>query len=1103
MPRPIEILTEREDRWRAPLSAVSLAAELELERRDVAPVVKSLGMLYDGARYIEDKLSVLAKHPACVVVGLAGLGALDYRQGNYWSGVWETAGIPPGQQTSTHWGNAFLSGLRQFDLPQFDELPLPYVGPVLMHAGVPDYSLADLLQLMLRRQQVDPDLTGDRFVEWATQPGRGSRLFELDKPVQRFLLYGGEYSQDFVERCFDLLDRLREPSPDFDGVRLPARIIAKARELLADGTLDLHGRRRGGRARRRADQPRLALDPFGQGLTIKLPPVGDQPDGAATWHVTVNGAQVAVRSRSAWPGASETAPATTFPLRQPARTVLVSLAGSEHLQHEIPVIDPADPLLIFAEDGRRIPVSTPVPPEMVWLLHPDESLADERPLVVVGQMPVQEAVPAPYGWDGWCLRRVDLADVSSLGLEGSRPRPVRGFARPRLELAAPIPGLRTMYDSPVYAEPPSVVLPGGSDVAVGWTITVQRPYESSPLSSLNVESTGSTRVDPWVKVPRPLVGPYELTLRGPLGRGLSRSLELVEGLAITCDPPWREFTNSGLSPSQLSLAASAGVRVQPNAVALHEREPQTQIEVAGLGCTEVLVFEPPHMAAQALGMEAGGRWSTAPLRLVTEAFDEPGVLLVSLPSAVKKATLLVRVGGEVVQSTEADALAVGQPVRFQLNRVADTIREAGAASLEIELVKRAILVARCQPRRLAVGASLDGADGVVFDGTPDIDNLFAGVYPVLYPWRDAGVLEVHGGRTAALPSTLRGCGSLRIMLRVDDPWLPAPWPAWPNGENVFTVTVPLRESGGRSTEDAIAGYLAGEGSLAPSPADFGFLYSVYEREADLAQCGVRQNIRRDVAAALAESPQHAVRGVAATRATPAAITAALVESGTVFAPLPHVLDPEEVGDLWVKSPLAGALASGGLLDAGGDAADALVERIASVCGAAAAELIAGKSDPYAGVGRFGPAEAQLAGRPREVLDMVWRASRIAPAALLDADSRVVAARELFEARTHPRMRAVLDGQQVLVQHVTALVERLGRPRLTEAIAARRSQPGWQSLPALSIALAIASRLASRGDGLMMTKLAGCHAKYTALARRAPSMVQLDLVLAELLVGAHE
>ncbi len=51
----------------------------------------------------------------------------------------------------------------------------------------------------------------------------------LDKPARRFLINGGDYAHDIVDRTLDLLDRLAEPDPDFGAVGLPSYMIEEAK----------------------------------------------------------------------------------------------------------------------------------------------------------------------------------------------------------------------------------------------------------------------------------------------------------------------------------------------------------------------------------------------------------------------------------------------------------------------------------------------------------------------------------------------------------------------------------------------------------------------------------------------------------------------------------------------------------------------------------------------------------------------------------------------------------------------------------------------------------------------------------------------------------
>ena len=131
-------------------------------------------------------------------------------------------------------------------------------------------------------------MDAESFLGWATAAGRETRLSQLAEPARRFLLNGGDYAHDIVDRTLDLLGRLAEPDPDLDGVGLPGYMLEAAKAELAAGQLDLSGhpagRRSGGQGAMligRQVQPRIALDPYGQGVHVLLPAVDDLPAGAA------------------------------------------------------------------------------------------------------------------------------------------------------------------------------------------------------------------------------------------------------------------------------------------------------------------------------------------------------------------------------------------------------------------------------------------------------------------------------------------------------------------------------------------------------------------------------------------------------------------------------------------------------------------------------------------------------------------------------------------------------------------------------------------------------------------------------------------------------
>ena len=168
MSQPSELLGQREREWRPLLRAVSLVAELDVPGEEVRDVLRALGRVYGDADFDDTRGLLPRCYPACLVVALAGIGAVGYEHGNFWTAVWDHAAFAASQADQTVWGQGFRLALDRFDLARFPGLPQRYVGEILMHAGVPDYCLADLLNLLLRRQSRDPDLTAGDF--WSGYP---------------------------------------------------------------------------------------------------------------------------------------------------------------------------------------------------------------------------------------------------------------------------------------------------------------------------------------------------------------------------------------------------------------------------------------------------------------------------------------------------------------------------------------------------------------------------------------------------------------------------------------------------------------------------------------------------------------------------------------------------------------------------------------------------------------------------------------------------------------------------------------------------------------------------------------------------------------------
>lgn len=1084
--KPAELLSFREESWSRKLRGYALVTELEVEEAHWQQVCRVLGATYSDWARSQRAERIFDLWPACTLVALTGIASRGYERGELWPQLWEELEYAGELSDQKVWGRGFRRALAKLGLPTFENAPLANVGPILMHAGIPDYCLADFFRLLDERRCRDVDMNTESFFTWAT--GRSSRLSGLDKPASRFLTYGSEYAFDFVERSFDLLERLRTKSQNLEVIGLPPRVVRRAQSLAAAGAFRARiassaSSRGPGRG---TDRPHLVLEPFGRGCVVCLPPVKDAPAGFVSWTVTADGKPHIVESQAEWVGVAEAAPQTSFALLRPARTVAIS--AHDLVPHtELRIIDPSSPMLVFGEDGLRRPDGMPLPPDVVWVAHPAEN-----ELVADGDLRVLTEGQLPLGWNGWHLRQVDLEGVRSFALEGipETRHSVRGYTRPRISTAPPLAGITTPYGTPVAGSPPEIWLPGIPGVETTWAVEIRRCDGGAQTFGSYTVDQPTTVTDLWERLPRPLLGAFEITVRGALGRGVTRTVFIAESLDVRYSPPMRRFMPAGLQAGHAALMPAVGAHANPRVVDFGVGDRSRVIEYRAGEETEPLVVTPPHLEVMHERADQSASWFAGPLRMPSERFvDDPGVLLVRIPGATATPKLRVVTHHELLQEVLPSGRVQAGSARFELARVADTVSEHHRVELALDLGDTTCVLANIRPRRLANGADWSG-DALRLRNAVAVEGLAAAIYPQWAPWRRPVVKLVESDGAVAVPEELRNAGPLALELAIDDPWAPVSWPRWP-GEDALWVARTGHLVSEDAGETALSRFAADLGDFPTEVTDLRMLWELMLQAPHIFKRPHAATVIDRCSAALKSRPDDALTAISELGLGPDVVVPALIESGLVAMAFRGTA--EGAARLWATSPVLGALM-------GDIREEAVREAAEGQCGSVIEKLLEAGTDPNAAVGRFGREAMAMAAMQPQQIDGLWRAAQVVPQSMLDPDTRAMAARRLFDRRADQRILRINGTGSVIVG--TAMSVLVGKRRLSAQLEARRGVNGadWLSLPAASSALAIVARLAARGNTNCQLMAQRFRPQWVLLASAAPDLVTIDLVLAELLIG---
>ena len=570
-------------------SSRSLDRELRPLLRDVGLIAEldlsPSGRIYEKARSaFERRISLglidsLANVcPAATAIFLVAEGIRCYKGGAFWPNL-SVKGISTNKQNAV--GEQFLMSLMRLRLNTFEDVvhrenALPFLTPILLHGGIPSDSANAVWACLIEEMRWGQDDAGRIMARWRRYP---YFLQGVGKPAERFILHGGDFAVDLIQRMIQLADdvaALGKAEARQIGATVLAADAALPRYLAEKLLAGLSEPRRLGP---RPPRPRVVLDPYsGEGPRLLLPP---SQALSGKWRVF-------------WKGRQEAYPASSYDERQvpldPAAVWEITFLN-DHTDRTT-TLGPMEnvPVYVFDDTDELSRNQTGFRGESVLVLA-SRSVSFFTNKDLTARVPEVEELPRLAGtWSGWQPRRLNITSLTEVVITGASRAGetlreavavMESTRRPRL-LGGHIPGVSDANGGLVFAQPPWVWVDLGTTSRSAWRVRF-RTSKYSPVVSLADLEAGPS--DPCVFDISPLVDSQRVAsgvveVLGPLGSDLRTPVTIVPGLEISmpdqiigpdeflpvrlsADVPLDSHTSTQIeisfSPGQYTSRISAGV----------------------------------------------------------------------------------------------------------------------------------------------------------------------------------------------------------------------------------------------------------------------------------------------------------------------------------------------------------------------------------------------------------------------------------------------------------------------------------------------------------------------------------------------------------------
>lgn len=522
------------------LPFVELLGELDISQQQARQLEQKIADVVYQSSQLEALRILERKYPTCFAVYLVTKGIYGYKEGVYWESIASKAKLTAQKRM----GQFFESFLQGHNFPTFSDIGgYRYVTNILLHGGIPNYSLPDFFEYFLypligKTNANEYDVL-NAISEWLDS---ASQRMAVDQPIHRFLKYGGLFAKDFVSRCLYLVQYHAEHKaiPLSEEVGLPQRVIEVYQHWISQKDL----RTPTNQMRQQFIRPAILLDPWGSIVIADLPAQHLQQaySGKGQWTIQVGTQRHFYPFRMRWVNGIQTDPCR-IELEQPADYTMTLELGNDNKRSWqfqcsgnslLLAFDPATGILITYQNS--------LPARQLWLLY-----SCGQRLEVEGGNKFEELPPLAGAWSQYIVEGWDLSDANFVRID-KKIIPVKhdvSSLRPRLEGHVASQVSQSEGQTTVFVgEPPDIIIPlsphrDPHDEATRWYMTLRdeekQIYITYPVNKLPyIVAKNCIRLSLATEslLGKLAIGVFQLSLRGPLGRDATYSIAVVPRLEI-------------------------------------------------------------------------------------------------------------------------------------------------------------------------------------------------------------------------------------------------------------------------------------------------------------------------------------------------------------------------------------------------------------------------------------------------------------------------------------------------------------------------------------------------------------------------------------------